>query len=73
MDQKTNIIHEQFLNSLYSTQGHEVRQTRMAYDKKLGMTIKRQTKNGLNCIYHKMKVEEDLVTISPLSKNNELI
>ena len=73
MDHKTNIIHEQFLNSLYSMRGHEVRQTRMAYDKKLGMTIKRQTKNGLNCIYSKMKVEEDLVTISPLSKNNELI
>ena len=69
----TNIRHDEFLQSLYSASGYQVIQTRMQFDKRLGMTIKQQKKNGLNCIYTKMKVGDDLVTISPLSKNNELI
>ena len=62
--------YQSYLETLYSTEAFVLPQVRMQYNKKLGtMTILEQNKSGLNPIYTKLYVRDDLVTISPLKKN----
>ena len=61
------------MNNLYKLETHVVPQTKMNYSKDKGMTIQTQYKNSLNCIYTKMHVHSDLVTVSPLKLNGNLL
>ena len=70
----SKLDYQNYIDTLYSTSAFMVPQTRMQYNKGLGtMTVLRQNKAGLNPIYTKMLVEEDLVTITPLKKNDKYI
>ena len=74
IDKSTNIEYENYLSTLYSTSAFVLPQSRMQYNKRLGsMTIVELQKSGLNPIYTKMFVADDLITISPLKKNDEYI
>ena len=70
----SKLDYQNYLDTLYSTSALMVPQTRMQYNKALGtMTVLCQNKAGLNPIYTKMFVEEDLVTVTPLKKNNKFV
>ena len=70
----TKIEYQNYLDTLYSTKAFVLPQTRMQYNKQLGtMTILEQQKSGLNPIYTKLYVADDLITVSPLKKDGQFI
>ena len=70
----SKLEYQDYLDTLYSTKSFMLPQRRMQFNKKLGaMTILEQTKAGLNPVYTKLHVEDDLVTVTPLQKNNQYI
>ena len=65
------IDHDAFLSTLYTSSIKYATETRMNFLKKYGtMGILECRKKALNPVFTKMEVQEDLVTISPLRKNN---
>ena len=67
----TEIDHDSFLNCLYSNSTQYATQNRMNFLKKYGtMGILEIRKRALNPIFTKLEVQDDLVTIKPLRKNN---
>ena len=65
---------EEFLSALYTGRSKEVKESRF----QISRTAKRielveNQKQTLNWLYVKLRVDEDLCTVSPLTKNNELI
>ena len=70
----SKLEYKNYLDTLYSTNSFILPQRRMQFNKHLGaMTILEQDKAGLNPIYTKLLVDNDLVTVSPLKKNNQYI
>ena len=70
----SKIEYQTYLDTLYSTSPFIIPQRRMQFNKKLGsMTILEQQKSGLNPIYTKLLVDNDLITVTPLMKNNQYI
>ena len=68
------IDHDSFLNSLYSNSVQYANQMRMNFLKKYGtMGILEIRKRALNPIFTKLEVQNDLVSIKPLKKNNEFV
>ena len=66
--------HELFLKSLYNNDDVYTDQCRMNFAKKHGtMAILNQRKRALNNMFTKLKVEDDMVTITPLKKNGRFI
>ena len=68
------IDHDAFLCTLYNNSVKYSNENRMNFLKKYGtMAILECRKRALNPIFTKMEVQDDLVTVKPLRKNNELI
>ena len=68
------MTNEHFLDCLYK--GTEIRrkQNRMAFNKKRNeMDIIQQNKLALNNCYLKLFVNDDLVSVSPLTKDGKLV
>ena len=66
--------HDLFLSALYDNSDIYSNQTRMNFDKSRGsMAIIQQRKRALNNVFTKLKVHDDMVTISPLKKNGDFI
>ena len=66
--------HDLFLSSLYEDNDIYSNQLRMNFAKKYGtMAIVQQRKRALNNIFTKLRVDDDLISISPLKKNNQFI
>ena len=72
--QNESIRHELFLENLYENIDIYASQTRMNFDKKQGtMAIIQQRKRALNNLFTKLKVHDDMITITPLQKNDKFI
>ena len=68
------IDHDAFLCTLYNNSVKYAKENRMNFLKKYGtMGILECRKRALNPIFTKMIVQDDLVTIRPLRKNNDFI
>ena len=69
-----SLRHELFLKSLYENDDVYTDQFRMNFARNHGtMAILNQRKRALNNIFTKLKVEDDLVTITPLKKDGLFI
>ena len=67
----TEIDHDSYKNALYSNSINYATDIRMNFLKKYGtMAILETRKKALNTCFTKLCVQEDLVSILPLSKNN---
>ena len=65
------IDHDAFLSTLYNNSVKYATKNRMNFLKKYGtMGILECRKKALNPIFTKMEVQDDLVTVRPLRKNN---
>ena len=68
------IDHDAFISTLYTNSVQYATENRMNFLKKYGtMAILECRKKALNPIFTKMEVQNDLVTIKPLQKNNEYL
>ena len=69
-----DVDHDSFLSTLYSNSIQYANEMRMNFLKKYGtMGILECRKKALNPIFTKMQVQDDLVTIQPLRKNNQYV
>ena len=72
--QNESIRHELFLENLYENTDIYASQTRMNFDKKQGsMAVIQQRKRALNNLFTKLKVHDDMITITPLQKDGKFI
>lgn len=71
---ETMITHDQFLKSLYTNSELRTQQNRMAFNKSRNeIDIIQQNKLALNSCYVKLYVNDDLVTVTPLKKDNNIV
>ena len=71
---ENDIDHDSFINCLYSNSVHYSNQVRMNFLKKYGtMGILEIRKRALNPIFTKLEVQDDLVTVRPLKKDNKFL
>jgi hypothetical protein len=62
---------EQYLEALFENKIAKVQFNRIAIDKKIGSATTRSvTKKALNPSYLKLKVKDDLISITPFSDKN---
>ena len=74
INQSTKLRHKVFLSCLYENCETLADQTGMNFSRKHGsMSVIQQQKRALNNVFTKLCVNDDLVSISPLMKNNQFI
>ncbi len=74
INRETLMTHEHFLESLYEHKEIRRIQNRMIFNQPRNeMDIIEQNKLALNSFYMKLYVNDDLVSISPLRKDGELV
>ena len=68
------IDHDSYLNALYSNIPKYANEVRLNFVKKYGtMALLETRKKALNTTFTKLQVQDDLVTVLPLSKNKEFV
>ena len=68
------IDHDAYLNSLYSNITKYATEMRLNFLKKYGtMALLETRKKALNTCFTKLQVQDDLVTVLPLQKNNDYL
>ena len=68
------IDHDSYLHTLYSNSINYASDVRMNFVKKYGtMAILETRKKALNAAFTKLAVQDDLVTILPLAKDNKFL
>ena len=74
INKTTKLTYQSYIDTLYDNRALIIPQKRMQFNKKVGsMAIIEQNKAGLNPIFTKLRVHDDMISISPLCKDGKFI